>query len=331
MHTTKQINSETKQNIKLAVIQQQVNLDFAQQLNKTKTAIQQASSQGANLILLQELHSLPYFCQTEDVHNFEHAEPIPGPSINFFSAVAKEFSVVIVTSIFEHRGPGMYHNTSVVIEKDGNIAGKYRKMHIPQDPGYQEKFYFAPGDLGFNPINTSVGKLGVLICWDQWFPEAARIMCLKGADILLCPTAIGWEPSDKPEEQAKQLEAWITVQRGHSVANCITLAACNRVGFEAKPDSKDSLGSRGSSKHTSTVNSANTVDNININGTNFWGNSFITGPQGELLAKASSDKEEILIQEINLQRQTDIRKTWTYLRDRRVDAYNEIQQLYLEN
>ena len=250
------------------------------------------------MIVLQELHNGLYFCQTEDVALFDQAEPIPGPSTEHFGALAKECGVVLVLSLFEKRATGLYHNTAVVMEKDGSIAGKYRKMHIPDDPAYYEKFYFTPGDLGFTPIQTSVGKLGVLVCWDQWYPEAARIMALRGAQLLIYPTAIGTESTDTPHEQARQLEAWITVQRGHAVANGIPLIAVNRVGFEADPS-----GATG--------------------GISFWGNSFICGAQGELLQHLGTDEDTAIV-EVPLQRSELVRRWWPFMRDRRIDAYDSI-------
>lgn len=265
--------------------------------------IREAHSQGAELVLLQELHTGPYFCQTEDTHNFDLAESIPGPSTRQLGVLAAELEIVIVASLFERRAPGLYHNTAVVMEKDGTIAGIYRKMHIPDDPGFYEKFYFAPGDLGFIPIETSVGKLGVLICWDQWYPEAARLMAMNGAEILLYPTAIGWDPSDDQAEQQRQLDAWITIQRSHAIANGLPLLSCNRVGHEADP-SGQSLGIQ------------------------FWGNSFICGPQGELLGMANDDEQDVLVTTIDKARTEHIRRIWPYFRDRRIDGYLDIIRRY---
>ncbi|HKZ16996.1 MAG TPA: carbon-nitrogen hydrolase, partial [Geobacteraceae bacterium] len=256
-----------------------------------------------HLVVLQELHAGPYFCQSEDTSHFDMAEPIPGPSTELLGAAAAQCGVVLVASLFERRAPGLYHNTAVVFEKDGTVAGKYRKMHIPDDPAYYEKFYFTPGDLGFNPISTSVGNIGVLVCWDQWYPEAARLMALAGAQILVYPTAIGWDPADGAEEKKRQLEAWITIQRAHAVANGIPVIAVNRVGYEAAPGSDD-------------------------NGIQFWGNSFVAGCQGEILAQGPDDKEELLVAGIDLTRSEDVRRIWPFLRDRRIDAYQDLLRRY---
>lgn len=284
--------------MKIGIIQQANSSDREQNVTRIDQKIRQLSRDGAELIVLQELHNGLYFCQTEDVALFDQAEPIPGPSTEHFGALAKECGVVLVLSLFEKRATGLYHNTAVVMEKDGSIAGKYRKMHIPDDPAYYEKFYFTPGDLGFTPIQTSVGKLGVLVCWDQWYPEAARIMALRGAQLLIYPTAIGTESTDTPHEQARQLEAWITVQRGHAVANGIPLVAVNRVGFEADPS-----GATG--------------------GISFWGNSFICGAQGELLQHLGTDEDTAIV-EVPLQRSEQVRRWWPFIRDRRIDAYDSI-------
>ncbi len=284
--------------MKIGIIQQANSSDREQNVTRIDQKIRQLSRDGAELIVLQELHNGLYFCQTEDVALFDQAEPIPGPSTEHFGALAKECGVVLVLSLFEKRATGLYHNTAVVMEKDGSIAGKYRKMHIPDDPAYYEKFYFTPGDLGFTPIQTSVGKLGVLVCWDQWYPEAARIMALRGAQLLIYPTAIGTESTDTPHEQARQLEAWITVQRGHAVANGIPLVAVNRVGFEADPS-----GATG--------------------GISFWGNSFICGAQGELLQHLGTDEDTAIV-EVPLQRSELVRRWWPFMRDRRIDAYDSI-------
>lgn len=284
--------------MKIGIIQQANSSDREQNVTRIDQKIRKLSRDGAELIVLQELHNGLYFCQTEDVALFDHAEPIPGPSTEHFGALAKECGVVLVLSLFEKRATGLYHNTAVVMEKDGSIAGKYRKMHIPDDPAYYEKFYFTPGDLGFTPIQTSVGKLGVLVCWDQWYPEAARIMALRGAQLLIYPTAIGTESTDTPHEQARQLEAWITVQRGHAVANGIPLVAVNRVGFEADPS-----GATG--------------------GISFWGNSFICGAQGELLQHLGTDEDTAIV-EVPLQRSEQVRRWWPFMRDRRIDAYDSI-------
>lgn len=284
--------------MKIGIIQQANSSDREQNVTRIDQKIRQLSRDGAELIVLQELHNGLYFCQTEDVALFDQAEPIPGPSTEHFGALAKECGVVLVLSLFEKRATGLYHNTAVVMEKDGSIAGKYRKMHIPDDPAYYEKFYFTPGDLGFTPIQTSVGKLGVLVCWDQWYPEAARIMALRGAQLLIYPTAIGTESTDTPHEQARQLEAWITVQRGHAVANGIPLVAVNRVGFETDPS-----GATG--------------------GISFWGNSFICGAQGELLQHLGTDEDTAIV-EVPLQRSEQVRRWWPFMRDRRIDAYDSI-------
>lgn len=283
----------------LAVIQEQTSAYSKPVLEHTLERIREAAQAGADLVLLQELHTSHYFCQTEDAEIFDLAESIPGPSTDKLARLAKELKIVIVGSLFEKRAAGIYHNTAVVFDTDGSLAGKYRKMHIPDDPGYSEKFYFTPGDLGFNPIQTSLGKLGVLICWDQWFPEAARLMCLAGADILLYPTSIGWDRNDSPEEQQHQLAAWLNIQRSHAIANGVPLAACNRVGFEATPKNPEQ-------------------------GINFWGHSFIVGPQGEYLSQASGDKAKIIYAEIDLQRSEQVRRIWPFFRDRRIDRYAEL-------
>lgn len=259
--------------------------------------IKTCSQQGAELVVLQELHNSLYFCQTEDVRLFDLAETIPGPSTDFYGALAKEWNLVLVCSLFEKRAPGLYHNTAVVFEKDGTMAGKYRKMHIPDDPAYYEKFYFTPGDLGFQPIQTSIGKLGVLVCWDQWYPEAARMMALKGAEILIYPTAIGWESTDATDEKIRQQNAWIVSQRAHAVANGLPVIAVNRVGHEADPSGQ-------------------------TNGIHFWGHSFVAGPQGEILAEANNDTPETLLVDIDLTRSENVRRWWPFLRDRRIDAYD---------
>ncbi len=285
--------------MKIALIQQSNTANIAENIEKLEKNIREVASQGAELVVLQEIHNGLYFCQTEDVSVFDQAETIPGPSTERFGKLAKELGVVIVLSLFEKRTAGLYHNTAVVMEKDGTIAGMYRKMHIPDDPAYYEKFYFTPGDLGFEPIQTSVGKLGVLVCWDQWYPEAARLMALAGAEVLIYPTAIGWESSDTTEEKERQREAWITIQRSHAVANGIPVIACNRVGFEADPS--------GITK-----------------GIQFWGTSFIAGAQGEILAKTNDAKDENLIFELDMNRTETVRRWWPFFRDRRIDAYSEI-------
>lgn len=280
-------------------------LEFlAQQTAKARAA-------GAELVVFQELHNTAYFCQIEDADRFDLAEPIPGPSTERIATIARANRCVIVASLFEKRAPGLHHNTSVVFDLDGSIAGTFRKMHIPDDPGFYEKFYFAPGDAlpealnGFQPVSTSLGKIGVLICWDQWYPEAARLMALAGADILVYPTAIGWHPNDAADEKQRQLDAWITIQRAHAIANGLAVISCNRTGFEASPDK--------------------TAD-----GLDFWGNSFICGPQGELLAQASSDQDEILLASIDLKRSEHIRRMWPYLRDRRIDAYANLTRRFID-
>ena len=291
--------------MKIGLIQQQNVADVKQNMQHLATKIRQLAQQGAELIVLQELHNSLYFCQVESVDNFNLAEPIPGPSTDFFGHLAKELGVVIVTSLFERRAPGLYHNTAVVLEKDGSIAGKYRKMHIPDDPAYYEKFYFTPGDLGFHPIQTSVGRLGVLVCWDQWYPEAARLMALQGADLLIYPTAIGYESSDAPDEQERQRMAWQTVQRGHAVANGLPVVTVNRVGLEPDPSQQ-------------------------TNGIQFWGTSFVAGPQGELLFEAPKDQEVVTVVDVDMQRSEQVRRWWPFLRDRRIDNYGEITKRYIE-
>ena len=286
----------------VGLVQQACSAEREPTVTKTIAGIREAVERGAGLVVLQELHTGPYFCQTEDTGRFDLAETIPGPSTERFGSLAKELGVVIVTSLFERRAPGLCHNTAVVMERDGSIAGVYRKMHIPDDPGYYEKFYFTPGDLGFTPIKTSVGTLGVLVCWDQWYPEAARLMALAGAELLIYPTAIGWDPADAREEQQRQLDAWMTIQRSHAVANGTPVITVNRVGFEKSPDG--------------------------AGGQLFWGNSFAAGPQGELLARGSSDQEEVLVVEIDRQRTDTVRRIWPFLRDRRIDAYGDLVKRY---
>ncbi len=286
-----------------ALIQQPCTPDPAVNKARLAASIADVAARGAELVVLQELHNTLYFCQTEDVTLFDYAEPIPGPSTDFYSALARENSVVLVTSLFERRAPGLYHNTAVVFEKDGTIAGIHRKMHIPDDPAYYEKFYFTPGDLGFQPIPTSVGILGVQVCWDQWYPEGARLMALAGADILIYPTAIGYESSDTPEEQARQRQAWQLVQRGHAVANGIPVVAVNRVGHEPDPSGQ-------------------------TRGILFWGSSFVAGPQGELLAEASATDAENLLVDIDLHRSEQVRRWWPFLRDRRIDAYTDLTRRF---
>ena len=283
---------------------QQSNTDNAQHNTaKSISAIREAAQKGAKLVVLQELHRSLYFCQTEDVDVFDLAETIPGPSSNALGELAKELSIVIVASLFEKRATGLYHNTAVVLEQDGSIAGKYRKMHIPDDPGFYEKFYFTPGDIGFEPIQTSVGKLGVLVCWDQWFPEAARLMAMAGAEVLIYPTAIGWDPNDDIAEQTRQKDAWVISQRAHAVANGVPVISCNRVGHESDPSAQS-------------------------DGIAFWGNSFIAGPQGELLAEANNTDEQILVVEIDQKRSENVRRIWPFLRDRRIDHYKDLTKIY---
>lgn len=291
--------------MKIGLIQQKNTADAADNRQRLADKARQLAQQGAELIVLQELHNSLYFCQVESVDNFDLAEPIPGPSTEFFGRLARELGVVIVTSLFERRAPGLYHNTAVVMEKDGSIAGKYRKMHIPDDPAYYEKFYFTQGDLGFQPIQTSVGRLGVLVCWDQWYPEAARLMALQGADLLIYPTAIGYESSDTPEEQQRQRMAWQTVQRGHAVANGLPVVTVNRVGHEPDPSQQ-------------------------TRGIQFWGTSFVCGPQGELLYEASTDEETTAVVEVDIQRSEQVRRWWPFLRDRRIDNYEGITKRYID-
>lgn len=291
--------------MKIGIIQQHNTSDIQANKQRLADSIQQLSTQGAELIVLQELHNGLYFCQTEDVNLFDQAEPIPGPSTEFYGDLAKQLGVVIVTSLFERRAAGLYHNTAVVLEKDGSIAGKYRKMHIPDDPAYYEKFYFTPGDLGFHPIQTSVGCLGVLVCWDQWYPEAARMMALQGAELLIYPTAIGYESSDSQDEQERQREAWTTVQRGHAVANGLPVVTVNRVGHEEDPSHQ-------------------------TNGIQFWGSSFIAGPQGEMLFRASKDEEVSTVVEVDMQRCEQVRRWWPFLRDRRIENYDGLCQRFMD-
>ena len=291
--------------IKIGFLQQQNTAVPEDNMQRLSKGIADLAKQGAQLIVLQELHNSLYFCQVEDVNNFDWAESIPGPSTQFYGRLAKQFGVVIVTSLFEKRAPGLYHNTAVVIESDGTIAGKCRKMHIPDDPAYYEKFYFTPGDLGFHPITTSVGKLGVLVCWDQWYPEAARLMALQGAELLIYPTAIGYESSDTPDEQERQREAWTTVMRGHAVANGLPVVAVNRVGLEPDPSG-------------------------NTQGIRFWGSSFVAGPQGELLYRASNSDEENVIVPVDLQHSEQVRRWWPFLRDRRIDEYGNIVRRFID-
>ena len=290
--------------MKIGIIQQHNTSSINENKQRLASKIRALAGNGAQLIVLQELHNSLYFCQVEDVDNFELAEPIPGPSTKFFGALAKECHVVIVASLFEKRATGLYHNTAVVMDSDGSIAGKYRKMHIPDDPGYYEKFYFTPGDLGFHPIDTSIGRLGVLVCWDQWYPEAARLMALQGAELLIYPTAIGYDPGDSPEEQQRQRTAWITVMRGHAVANGLNVVAVNRVG---KEDAPDGMGSQG-----------------------FWGSSFVCGPQGEMLYQAPEKEEVEKIIDVDIKRSEQVRRWWPFLRDRRIDSYGDITRRFID-
>ena len=277
---------------------------MAQNRAKLARNIADVAQRGAQLVVLQELHNSLYFCQVEDTENFSLAEPIPGPSTEFFGQLARQYKVVIVTSLFERRAPGLYHNTAVVLESDGSIAGRYRKMHIPDDPAYYEKFYFTPGDLGFEPIDTSVGRLGVQVCWDQWYPEGARLMALRGAELLIYPTAIGYESSDTPDEQQRQREAWTIVQRGHAVSNGLPVVAVNRVGHEPDPSGQ-------------------------THGINFWGSSFACGPQGEILASASDTDEETLVVDVDMQRSENVRRWWPFLRDRRIEEFQGLTKRFL--
>lgn len=294
-----------KRTIRVGMIQQSCTPDIKMNLEKIHHNIAAVAQAGAQLVVLQELHNTPYFCQTENTEMFDLAEPIPGPSTGFYSEIAAAYRIVLVTSLFERRAAGLYHNTAVVFDTDGSMAGKYRKMHIPDDPAYYEKFYFTPGDLGFEPIETSVGKLGVQVCWDQWYPEGARLMALKGAELLIYPTAIGWESSDTQEEKMRQLGAWVTVQRGHAVANGLPVIAVNRVGLEPDPSGM-------------------------TNGIQFWGNSFVAGPQGEIIAQASNLKEENLVVEIDMERSENVRRWWPFLRDRRTDEFGQLTRRFID-
>lgn len=291
--------------LKVGLVQQSVPACREANLEKLRSNIEACASHGAQLVVLQELHNTAYFCQTEDTAMFDLAESIPGPSTDFFGKLARQLGIVIVCSLFEKRAPGLYHNTAVVIEKDGAIAGKYRKMHIPDDPAYYEKFYFTPGDMGFEPIATSAGRLGVMVCWDQWYPEGARLMAMRGADLLIYPTAIGWESTDSDDEKERQRCAWETVQRGHSVANGLPVVSVNRVGYE--PDPSGVTG-----------------------GITFWGNSFVSGPQGEILFRASNHDEQNAVVEIDMSRSEAVRRIWPFFRDRRIDAYTEIDKRFLQ-
>lgn len=291
--------------MKVGILQQRVTEDVKANMRHIAEGIERLADDGAQLVVLQELHNTLYFCQTEDVDNFNLAEPVPGPSTEFYGGLARRFGVVIVTSLFEKRAAGLYHNTAVVMERDGSIAGKYRKMHIPDDPAYYEKFYFTPGDIGFHPIDTSVGRLGVLVCWDQWYPEAARLMALQGAEILVYPTAIGYADSDTPDEQERQREAWTTVQRGHAVANGLPVVTANRVGFEPDPSGQ-------------------------TKGISFWGSSMAVGPQGEMLWRAGRDEEESVVIDIDMSRCEQVRRWWPFLRDRRIEEYGDILKRFAD-
>lgn len=290
--------------MKVGLVQQKNTADIPANIQKLQDNIRKAAAMGAELVVLQELHNGLYFCQTENTEIFNQAEPIPGPSTETFGKLAKELGIVLVLSLFERRAPGLYHNTAVVLEKDGSIAGKYRKMHIPDDPAYYEKFYFTPGDLGFEPIDTSVGRLGVLVCWDQWYPEAARLMAMRGAEMLIYPTAIGWESTDTEEEKKRQLNAWITVQRGHAVANGLPVITVNRTGHEPDPSGQ-------------------------TNGIQFWGNSFVAGPQGELLTEFTNEQEEVRVVEVDKNRSENVRRWWPFFRDRRIDAFDGLTKRFL--
>ena len=291
--------------LKIGILQQHNIADTKKNIERLAENITDLAQRGAELVVLQELHNSLYFCQTEDVNNFDLAEPIPGPSTDFYGELARKLGIVLVTSLFEKRAAGLYHNTAVVIEKDGTIAGKYRKMHIPDDPAYYEKFYFTPGDIGFHPIDTSVGRLGVLVCWDQWYPEAARLMALQGAEMLIYPTSIGYESSDTEAEQQRQREAWTTVMRGHAVANGLPVIAVNRVGHESDPSEQ-------------------------TGGIQFWGSSFVAGPQGELLYRASDNEEESIILNIDLDHSEQVRRWWPFLRDRRIDEYKDLTKRFID-
>ena len=288
--------------LKVALVQESNQGDAAANLERIESRVAEAAAAGAQLVLLQELHNGAYFCQHECVDEFDLAEPIPGPSSERLGRLAARHGVVIVGSLFERRAAGLYHNTAVVLERDGSLVGKYRKMHIPDDPGFYEKFYFTPGDLGFHPVDTSVGRLGVLVCWDQWYPEAARLMALAGAELLLYPTAIGWDPDDAEDERERQRDAWILSHRGHAVANGLPVLSCNRVGHEPSP--------------------------LGASGIRFWGSSHVLGPQGEVLAEAGRDAAQVLVADVDLQRSEHVRRIWPFLRDRRIDAYGDLLKRY---
>ena len=291
--------------MKIGIIQQRCGNNVSANKERLAQHIRQAAAEGAELVVLQELHNSLYFCQTEDTQMFDLAEPIPGPSTAFYGALAKELDIVLVTSLFERRAAGLYHNTAVVMERDGSIAGKYRKMHIPDDPAYYEKFYFTPGDLGFHTIDTSVGRLGVQVCWDQWYPEGARLMALQGAELLIYPTAIGYESSDTDEEKQRQREAWTTVQRGHAVANGLPVVAVNRTGHEDDPSGQ-------------------------THGIDFWGSSFVAGPQGEMLYRAPESEEVVKVVEVDMKRSENVRRWWPFLRDRRIEEFSGLTKRFLD-
>lgn len=296
----------SRKELTVGLVQQQNTADVAANRKKLEENIRDCAGRGAALVVLQELHDSLYFCQTEEVSCFDLAETIPGPSTDLYGALAREQKIVLVCSLFEKRAPGLYHNTAVVFDRDGSIAGKYRKMHIPDDPGFYEKFYFTPGDLGFSPVRTSLGKLGVLVCWDQWYPEAARLMSMSGADMLIYPTAIGWDPQDEPEEKDRQLDAWVTIQRSHAVANGLPVISVNRVGYEAHPSEKEE-------------------------GIRFWGKSFACGPQGEILVQADSQNEQNILVRIPMDRSEKVRRIWPFFRDRRIDFYSPLSKRFLDS
>lgn len=307
------MKSTTPDNIRVGLVQHRNSQDLQANIDRSIQGIRKAAQESAKLVVLQELHVSLYFCQTEDTSKFDLAETIPGPTTDVLGALAKELNIVIVASLFEKRAAGLYHNTAVVLETDGSIAGKYRKMHIPDDPGFYEKFYFTPGDLGFTPIQTSVGKLGILVCWDQWFPEAARLMATAGAEMLIYPTAIGWDINDDAAEQKRQQDAWVTIQRSHAVANGVPVLSCNRVGWEGASEAS-----------AADANIATEQDP----GILFWGTSFVAGPQGEILAQANETDETVLIADISMQRSENVRRIWPYLRDRRIDHYQDLTKIY---
>lgn len=296
------MNPMSEKTLRVGLVQQPAGPTMDANFDSLVAGIREAADRGARLVLLQELHNGPYPCQTEDPSRFDDAEPVPGPTTKRLGALAAELGVVIVASVFERRAPGLYHNTAAVLDTDGRLAGVYRKMHIPDDPGYHEKFYFAPGDTGFQPVDSAAGRLGVLVCWDQWYPEAARLMALAGADLLLYPTAIGWDDNDDESERKRQLEAWQTIQRAHAVANALPVLSCNRTGFEPSPDG--------------------------AGGIRFWGSSFVAGPQGEILAQAPQDARHVLVTDVPLGRSEHVRRIWPFLRDRRIDAYGDLSRRY---